>query len=315
MAVSGVSGVANPTVSIVMLCYNHEKFVAEALDGVFAQNYSPLDIVIIDDFSQDRTTHIVAQKLSKMPAHRNLRFIRNPRNLGLLGTCEIAIAATRGEFIVITCDDDIMLPNLVTEMVAKWKSANVSLVATNAELIDENSQSRGMTFRDLKVPADDSFETLARDGSNACCFGASFGFEREVYATFGLPPAHLDNLDILMPFFAYLLKGAVFLNKPLLKYRVHGQNNSLSLIADRSDAVGKLKTNERIYDGHIALAIEMEAALDRFQYTNPSRYAELQPRIGPLITIQVVEMAKKLVRTRIDLQKLRDRVPDPKIMQ
>src|SRR5260370_24377996 len=111
-----MADVENPLISIVMLCHNHEKFVAEALDGVLAQTYSPLDIVIIDDCSQDETANIVAAKLAELPDRSNIRFIRNSRNLRLLGTCDVAISATRGDFVVLTCDDDVMLPDLVAEI-------------------------------------------------------------------------------------------------------------------------------------------------------------------------------------------------------
>lgn len=300
-----MADVENPLISIVMLCYNHEKFVAEALDGVLAQTYSPLDIVIIDDCSRDATADIVAAKLAELPDRLDIRFIRNSRNMSLLGACEVSISATRGAFIVMTCDDDVMLPDMVKEMAEVWRTEDVSLVTTNAEHIDEHSHPLGQTGRDCNVPADDSFETLARDGANACCFGASMGFEREIYSTFGLPPAHLDNLDIMLPYYAYLLKGARFIRKPLLKYRIHGQNNSLSLIEERSDALGKLVARERIFYGHLAHAVVMQEELDRLSVTMPARYAKLAPEINPLLAIQTVEMAKKLVRTRIELQKLR----------
>jgi glycosyltransferase involved in cell wall biosynthesis len=300
-----MTDVESPLISVVMLCYNHEKYVAEALEGVLAQTYSPLDIVIIDDCSQDRTADIVATRLAGLPAgHSRIRFVRNSRNMGLLGAREAGINAARGAFIVNTCDDDVMLPDMVAEMTEAWRSKGVSLVTANAEYIDQNSRSLGRTARDRNVPGDDSFETLARDGANACCFGASIGFEREIYATFGMPPAHLDNLDIMLPFYAYLLKGAYFIRTPLLKYRIHGQNYALSLVAERSDALERLRTNERIYYGHLAHAVVMLEALDRLSETMPARYTELAPRIGPLLTIQTVEMAKKLVRTRIELYTL-----------
>jgi glycosyltransferase involved in cell wall biosynthesis len=297
-----MADVETPLISIVMLCYNHEQFVSEALDGVLAQTYSPVEIVIIDDCSQDSTADIVAAKLAALPDRPNIRFIRNPRNMGLLGACEAGFSAARGAFIVVTCDDDVMLPDMVAEMAEVWLAENVSLVTTNAEYIDEHSKSLGRTARDCNVPADDSFETLARDGSNACCFGASIGFEREIYATFGMPPAHLGNQDIMPPFYAYLLKGARFIPKPLLKYRVHGQNASLSLIAERSDELGRLRTRDRIFHGHLAHAVVMQEVLDRLSVMMPARYTELAPKIGPLLTIQTVEMAKKLVRNRIELQ-------------
>src|SRR5262249_29739375 len=122
--------------------------------------------------------------------------------------------------------------------------------------------------------------------------------------TFGLPPSHLGAFDIMLPFYAYLLKGAHFIRKPLLKYRIHEQNSSLSLIAERSDEVERLLTQERIFNGHLAHAVLMQEELDRLSVTMPGRHAELAGRIGPLLTVQTVEMAKKIMRTRIELHKL-----------
>jgi|APDOM4702015118_1054815.scaffolds.fasta_scaffold04350_3 glycosyltransferase involved in cell wall biosynthesis len=292
-----------PLISIVMLCYNHERFVTEALDGVLAQSYSPLDIVIVDDCSQDRTADIVAAKLSALPDRSNIRFIRNPQNMKLLGAREVGIKAARGTFIVNTCDDDVMLPNMVAEMAKAWRAKGVSLVTANQEYVDADSRPLGRTLHDCDTPADDSFETLARDGSNACCAGASIGFEREIYETFGMPPAHLNNLDIMLPFYAYILKGAHFIRKPLLKYRVHGNNFSLSLVAERSDERERLRVHERIYYGHLAHSVVMHEVLDRLRLTMPARYRKLARKIRPLLTTQTTEMAKKLVRTRIELER------------
>jgi glycosyltransferase involved in cell wall biosynthesis len=288
-----------PLISVVMLCYNHERYIGEALAGLFAQTYSPLDIVIVDDCSPDRSADIVTAKLAEHPGRSGVRFIRHPHNLGLLGARETGFRAARGDFVIDICDDDVMKPDMIAAMTDAWLSHNVSLVTANAEYIDANSNSLGRTFRDCDTPADDSFETLARDGANACCFGAGIGVERAVYTTFGMPPAHLENLDIMLPFYAYLLKGARFISQPLLKYRVHDRNTSLSLTAERSDPLAKLRVNERIYYGHMAHAVAMREALERTAITMPDRYAQLAPSIAPLLTIQTVEMAKKLVKTRL----------------
>jgi glycosyltransferase involved in cell wall biosynthesis len=294
----------SPLISIILLCHNHERFVAEAVDGVLGQTYSPLDIVIIDDCSPDRTAEVIVAKLAKHAGRSDIRFIRNPQNMRWRAAMEIALHVTRGAFIVVSCGDDIMLPEMVAEMVDVWTKEEVSLVTANAHYIDENSNSLGRTARECNDPADDSFETLVRDGANACCFGAAIGFEREVYSAFGLPPSHLGALDIMLPFCAYLLKGARFVRKPLLKYRVHGQNTSLSLIAEKSDELEQLVTKERIFNSHLAHAVLMQEELDRLSVTMPARHAELADKIGPLLTVQTVEMAKKVVRTRIEMHRL-----------
>lgn len=292
--------IERPVVSILLACFNQEGFIAEALDGALAQTYSPLEIVIVDDCSTDRTADIIAAKLRVHPSQSDIRFIRNLENVG--GWYSGLI--TRGDFIVHSAGDDIMLPEMVEEMVKVWMEQDVSLVTTNAYFIDDCSRSLNRTHRDPAVPADDSFETLARDGSNACCFGPTIGCEREIYEVFGLPPKHLEAHDIMFPFYAYLLKGARFITKPLLKYRVHSHNTSLSLIAERGERLARLRTNERIFKLHLAHAAFMKEELERLAIQNPARYRETMMRILPLLTIQTVEMAKKLVRTRIELHEL-----------
>jgi glycosyltransferase involved in cell wall biosynthesis len=301
------ANVANPLISIILACYNQEKFVAEAVNGVLSQTYSPLDIVIIDDCSSDRTTEIIGAELARHPARSDIRFARNEQNLTTRGSTPKALSMIKGDFVVIGCGDDIMHPDMVAEIANVWIGENVSLVVTNASYIDENSNSLNRFYRDPHARADDSFETLARDGVNACCFGPVMSFERELYHTFGWSPAHLTAIDIMFPFYAYLLKGARFIEKPLLQYRVHSRNTSLSLGAEKSKGLEELISLERIYYVHLAHALFMRQELDRLRVIMPGRHAELEPRIAPLLEIQTAEYAKKFVQARIKLDEDRQK--------
>jgi glycosyltransferase involved in cell wall biosynthesis len=291
----------NPLISIIVSCYNHEKFVGEALDGVLSQTYAPLDIVILDDCSTDRTSDIIRAKLAKHPDRTDVRFIRNETNIGTRANSELGLSLIRGSFVSIVCGDDILLPDMISEVARIWQEENVSMVITNAIYIDEKSQLLDRTFRDPQVRADDSFETLARDGGNACCFGPCMSFEREVYDIFGWPPASLEALDIMAPFQAYLLKGARFIERPLFKYRVHSKNTSHSLIAEKLQGIQQLEAEEHIYYIHIAHALYMLDMIRKVKTNDPERYSELAERIHPLLLVQLEEMAKKMVRTRIKL--------------
>lgn len=295
-------------ISVILLCYNHEKYVGEALDGLFAQTYSPLEIIIIDDCSPDRTAEIIKIRLSERSTPSDIRFVRNRMNIGILdaSSIEAAVGMATGSFIIITSGDDIMLPEMVDEMAATWIEQKVSLVTANAIYIDDTSKSLNRTFRDPDSPVDDSFETLARDGSNACCFGPGMGFERDIYETFGWPPTpFLGAHDIVLPFYAYLLKGARFIRKPLLKYRIHSDNTSLSLLAEKSAGEERLRAIDRSLTHHLAHAVFFQEEIDRLQSETPNRYAEVAKVISPLLMIQTTEMAKKLIRNKRELDKLR----------
>jgi hypothetical protein len=89
----------------------------------------------------------------------------------------------------------------------------------------------------------------------------------------------------MYPFYTYLLKGAKFINKPLLKYRVHGGNTSLSLIAEESEAENRALIEERMYFGHVAHATLMLEEIDRLVAEAPAQYTEVAQRIAPLLNI------------------------------
>lgn len=292
---------SSPLITIILACYNQEQFVLEAVDGVLSQTYSPLEIVIFDDCSTDGTADIIKTRLARGPTPSNVRFVRNSRNLSGPVCCRTGLDMSSGSFVHIAHGDDVMLPEMIAEMAAVWLRDDVSLVTANAWYIDDQSKLLNRTHRDPGTPADVSFETLARDGANACCFMPGIGFERDLYTRFGWPHDMLGAADIMFPFYAYLRKGARFIQKPLMKYRVHSTNSSLGLTAERSDLLERLRVNERIYNGHVAHAVVMQEQLARLSSENPEKYSAVARSIDPLLRIQIVEMAKKLIRTRLEI--------------
>lgn len=291
-------------ISIILLCFNHEKYVGEAIEGLFAQNYSPLDIIIVDDCSTDRTADIIEDRLAQRGYPSNVRFVRNQRNL--VHPVPAVIGAAAGSFIVIACGDDIMLPTMVTRMAQTWKDEKVSLVTANVLYIDDQSNDLNRTYRDPNEPADATFDTLARFGANVCCFGAAMGFDRDIYENFGWPPTHiLGASDIVLPFYAYLLNGTRFITEPLLKYRVHAGNTSLSLLAEKTTGDAQLLAVERAYKNHLAHAVFFARELDWLRQESPARFAAIANRMLPVVERQRKMFSRALVRTRHKFKKSR----------
>jgi len=286
------------------LCFNYERYIDEALNGLFAQTYRPLDIIVLDDCSSDRSAEIIETRLAQQGNPPNIRFVRNQRNTvnpipGILGMI-------KGQFVILVSADDVMLPHMVERLTQTWLQQKVSLVTANVLYIDEKSNFLGRTSRALASPADDSLETLARDGTNACCFGAAMGFERAIYDTFGVPPTNfLECGDIILPFYAYFLGGARFINEPLLKYRVHSGNTSLSLLAEKTGGEEQLLAVNRSLTNHLVRRVFFDEELDRVGAESPQRFGVVANKIRPLVAVQITEMARKLVRNRRELHELR----------
>ena len=213
-------------------------------------------------------------------------------------------ALVQSEFILLSSGDDIMLPTWVEKVVKVWRDEQVSLVTPNAIFVDENAVELDRFRRRPGEPYDESFEALARDGSNALCGGAGMGFERRFFAELGWLRNNRAPFDIMLPFSAHLANGARFVPEPLLKKRVHRQNLSLGLAAERSSGLERLKLEFDIYCNHVEYSFLMEAELDRLNEEDPARFSEIARRIKPLVAVQRSEMARKLVRTRIELSRV-----------
>lgn len=94
-----------PLVSVYMLAYNHEKFIAQAIDGVIAQLCDfPIELIIGEDCSTDSTGEIVRDYRSRYPAL--IRILTSEINVGMTANAARCIRATRGDYIAICEGDD-----------------------------------------------------------------------------------------------------------------------------------------------------------------------------------------------------------------
>ncbi|WP_018477160.1 glycosyltransferase [Pontibacter roseus] len=133
---------ALPLVSIICLCYNHARFLSEALDSVLAQTYPNLEIIIVDDCSTDNSVEIIQQYLQKYP---QLTFISTGTNLGNTRAFNIGWRASRGEYIIDFATDDVLLSGRVEKQVQAFQQQgkSVGVVYSDAEYIDDEGNHTG----------------------------------------------------------------------------------------------------------------------------------------------------------------------------
>lgn len=91
-------------VSIGILAYNHEKFMAQTLDGIFAQQVDfPFTVYINDDASTDATVAVILGYMDRYPGR--IVLFENEQNRGQMNAVNNFLAHMRGEYMVI-CDGD-----------------------------------------------------------------------------------------------------------------------------------------------------------------------------------------------------------------
>ncbi|WP_035649067.1 glycosyltransferase [Flavobacterium sp. ASV13] len=145
----------NSLVTIICLCYNHEKFVVESLLSALNQDYSAIEIIIVDDFSTDNSRDVIKNFLVDYP---QIQFIENEINLGSTKSFNKALKLAKGDFIIDLACDDILLPNCVSlqlKAFAESKFKNLGVVYGNAELITENG-----AFDSYYFPVDSSKKVI-----------------------------------------------------------------------------------------------------------------------------------------------------------
>ncbi|WP_114781442.1 glycosyltransferase [Botryobacter ruber] len=131
-----------PLVSVICLCYNHERFIAEALDSVLAQTYPNLEIIIVDDCSTDNSVALIEAYCRK---HPQLRFISTGHNRGNCAAFNMGFRASSGAFLIDFATDDVLLPDRIEKQVAAFTtvSADYGVVYSDAEYIDDDSRHLG----------------------------------------------------------------------------------------------------------------------------------------------------------------------------
>jgi glycosyltransferase involved in cell wall biosynthesis len=95
-------------VSVCMATYNGQEYVSEQISSILGQLSSKDELIVVDDASKDGTADVVRRigdpRIVLMP---------NPENKGYVASFERAIAASRGEYIMLSDQDDVWLPGRV----------------------------------------------------------------------------------------------------------------------------------------------------------------------------------------------------------
>ncbi|MGV3538480.1 MAG: glycosyltransferase family 2 protein [Rufibacter sp.] len=141
---------SEPLVTIICLCYNHARFLREALDSVVAQTYPNLEVLVVDDLSSDNSVEIIEEYVRQYPF---FTFIRHLKNQGNCASFNEAFARSQGAFVIDFATDDVLHPERVARQVAAFAAlpSEYGVIYTDAELIDEQSHSLGFFYQ--RTPA------------------------------------------------------------------------------------------------------------------------------------------------------------------
>ncbi len=207
-----------PLVSIAVCTYNGEKFLVEQLDSLINQTYNNLEVIVVDDGSKDNTINILQSYVGRFP---NIVLHQNEVNLGYIKNFEKAIGLCKGEFIALSDQDDIWLPNKIEVQVAEIGD-NI-LIYHDSEFINDKGISIGKKMSDvIKMYWGDSFKPFLFFN---CISGHQCLFKKSLVA-YSIPfPKEIFH-DRWLAFTATNNGSIKYLDIPLVKYRQHENSDT-----------------------------------------------------------------------------------------
>ena len=109
---------SNPRVSVICIFFDEERFLAEAIDSVLAQDFPNFELLLVDDGSQDASAQIARDYAARDP--QRIRYLEHPAhaNRGMSATRNLGLAAARGEYVAMIDGDDVWEPAKLSQQVA-----------------------------------------------------------------------------------------------------------------------------------------------------------------------------------------------------
>ncbi|MEO8060220.1 MAG: glycosyltransferase [Burkholderiales bacterium] len=210
-----------PLASMLLIAYQQEKTVAEAVAGALAQTYSPLEIVLSDDASEDGTFAAMQAAVAGYTGPHHIVLNRNPHNLGIGAHLSHLVSLSKGEMLFVAAGDDVSLPQRCEQVMQAWRASEQrhDLIAATLIDIDENGRAGPVITPSDLTPYRNAADWLARP---PFVVGAAQAWTRRVFERFGPLPQGVVAEDLVMVLRAVMSGGAITLAEPLVHYRRGG---------------------------------------------------------------------------------------------
>ncbi|MHB8422855.1 MAG: glycosyltransferase [Leptospirales bacterium] len=132
-----------PLISVIMPCYNHEKYVRQSILSVIEQPYKNMELIAIDDASQDHTPEIIKGLAKEYGFYFELQQV----NKGICHTLNKGIGLARGRYIKFLASDDFLHGQSIEEFVNHMEN-NPEIDACFGDLIEVDKE--GNQVRSLR---------------------------------------------------------------------------------------------------------------------------------------------------------------------
>lgn len=254
-----------PLVTVVALCYNHEKYVIETVASIVQQQYEPIEFIIIDDASKDASVSVIQNYIQQH--NIQCKLIVHEQNMGICKSLNESLQYATGKYYKVIACDDILLPHCIETLVHTLETdiggsvmayADVTPINEHGELFGKTPFEERGWLVDSDVPSGNLFVQLAK-----LCFipAPSVLMKTAIVRELKFDESLLfEDWDMwLRVAKKYSIKGIA---QSVVKYRIH--NNSMYISKSPTYRDAELKTAEK----HLGENSEADVYLKTFIYEN-----------------------------------------------
>ena len=236
--------------SVAMTSYNGEKYIIEQLESIRTQSWVPDEVIILDDRSSDNTVTLVRKYIEKYHLS-GWQICVNDVNLGWKKNFLEAVKRTTGDIIFFSDQDDIWLTDKIEKMSKAMIEKKMGVLYGAKEIIDaegrphpERMDKKAFSHEISQIPFSESFYAIKTLG---CCMCAS----RDIVNTYIKLGFYDGGHDSQCGRLALLLSTLWYLDEPVIRYRIHG-NNSSGVVADVSFGASSLDKRKSSVNSSLA---------------------------------------------------------------
>jgi glycosyltransferase involved in cell wall biosynthesis len=220
-----------PLVSICIYNYNYGEYLRECLDSVFAQSYQNIELCFSDNASTDDSWNIVLEYAERFPGRINL--IRNRQNFGAHLNLWNCFLTMKGKYMIKLCSDDVMEPDYISLSVAALeKYSQAAYVMVHRRVLDKDGacvDEPPFYESSCLIPGDEQAAVYMMSSVNP-------SVSQVIYRVSSIADKRMAGVlndrwfgDRIMDFHICCESPIIYINKPLLRNRVHDKSDGSNL--------------------------------------------------------------------------------------
>jgi hypothetical protein len=210
-----------PLVSICIASHNYARFLPDALDAALSQTYPNVEVVVVDDGSEDESPEVLARYADRV----TLELVAEARGQG--AACNRCFDLSSGDIIIFHDSDDVLEPDAVERIVAAFGSPDVTLVLGRLRDIDEHGASLDAVrpTPEPRLDGGDLRRLVAKHANFTWPETTGQSFRRTAIEPF-VPMPETFAPDLYLSQLAALAGTVAVIDQPIARYRVHSGNKS-----------------------------------------------------------------------------------------